>query len=188
MGNPTRKDGRIEPGQKLGTAISARAWNRAQDAADIVLGERPKFGAEGQSAIERASNIVLVRNDSGADVPWLGVLGLGGPIISPAGGTIGGTNAASDRAREFVRRPVLSGGMPSGTFAVAMEPIPSGAIGRAAVGGVFACRVDIVADWHGFASARGGDRTQLQSTDCGPLKLLWKEGGTGQNKWAVGVM
>jgi hypothetical protein len=46
MGNPTRKDGRIEPGQKLGTAISARAWNRAQDAADIVLGERVRFGGD----------------------------------------------------------------------------------------------------------------------------------------------
>lgn len=40
---PSRRDGRIEPGQPLGTAISARAWNRAQDAADIVLGQRPGF-------------------------------------------------------------------------------------------------------------------------------------------------
>lgn len=35
-----RQDGRIEQGQSLKTAISARAWNRAQDAADIVLGQR----------------------------------------------------------------------------------------------------------------------------------------------------
>jgi hypothetical protein len=42
-----RPDGRIEPGQKLASAISARAWTRAQDAADIVLGERTGFGAEG---------------------------------------------------------------------------------------------------------------------------------------------
>jgi hypothetical protein len=38
-----RNDGRIEPGQKLSTAISARAWNRAQDAADVVLGQRIDF-------------------------------------------------------------------------------------------------------------------------------------------------
>jgi hypothetical protein len=44
-----RQDGRIEPGQKLSGAISARAWNRAQDAADIVLGERTGFGAQGKS-------------------------------------------------------------------------------------------------------------------------------------------
>ena len=34
----SRPDGRIEPGQPLRGAISARAWNRAQDAADLVLG------------------------------------------------------------------------------------------------------------------------------------------------------
>jgi hypothetical protein len=39
----SRGDGRIEPGQPINTAISARAWNRAQDAADIVLGTTPSF-------------------------------------------------------------------------------------------------------------------------------------------------
>jgi len=38
-----KPDGRIEKGQRLASAISARAWNRAQDAADIVLGVRPGF-------------------------------------------------------------------------------------------------------------------------------------------------
>ncbi|NBW14851.1 MAG: hypothetical protein EBR82_43310 [Caulobacteraceae bacterium] len=33
-----RSDGRIEQGQKVRGAISARAWNRAQQAADVVLG------------------------------------------------------------------------------------------------------------------------------------------------------
>lgn len=36
-----RYDGRIEPGQKINSAISARAWNRAQEAADIVLQSNP---------------------------------------------------------------------------------------------------------------------------------------------------
>lgn len=40
-----RQDGRIEPGQRISRAISARAWNRAQDAADIVLGRQVRFGA-----------------------------------------------------------------------------------------------------------------------------------------------
>jgi hypothetical protein len=33
-----RPDGRIEKGQRLSSAISAKAWNRAQEAADRVLG------------------------------------------------------------------------------------------------------------------------------------------------------
>jgi hypothetical protein len=45
-----RPDGRIEKGQRLGSAISARAWNRAQEAADRVLGVQPGFGAEAGSS------------------------------------------------------------------------------------------------------------------------------------------
>lgn len=47
MGSPTRQDGRVEVGQKISTAFSARAWNRAQEAADIVLGDKTRFGAGG---------------------------------------------------------------------------------------------------------------------------------------------
>ena len=42
-----RQDGRIEQGQSLRSAISARAWNRAQDAADIVLSQRYGINADG---------------------------------------------------------------------------------------------------------------------------------------------
>ncbi|NBW11332.1 MAG: hypothetical protein EBR82_25200 [Caulobacteraceae bacterium] len=40
-----RPDGRLEPGQPLRGAISARAWNRAQDAADLVLGANTGIAA-----------------------------------------------------------------------------------------------------------------------------------------------
>jgi transcription elongation factor len=40
-----KPDGRIEKGQRISSAISARAWNRAQDAADIVLGVTPGIAA-----------------------------------------------------------------------------------------------------------------------------------------------
>jgi hypothetical protein len=69
-----------------------------------------------------------------------------------------------------------------------MEPIKSGAIGRAACGGVFACKVNVTNEAHKFAKAKDGDRTQLQSASCGVLQLLWKEGGTGANKWALGAL
>jgi len=62
-----RNDGRIEPGQKLSTAISARAWNRAQDAADIVLNQRTGFGAQAgrgftQSLVVPASVTTSIQN------------------------------------------------------------------------------------------------------------------------------
>lgn len=42
-----RPDGRVEPGQRISSAFSARAWNRAQDAADIVLGSKTGLAAGG---------------------------------------------------------------------------------------------------------------------------------------------
>jgi hypothetical protein len=196
-----RPDGRVEPGQRISSAFSARAWNRAQDAADVVLGARTGAMAGESVGFERASNIVLVRNDSGETVPWLGVIGFTGVVIDPSGGTLDGTNDASKRAREFVSKPVLVGDHPSSVFSVgekigiAIEPIGVDKIGRAAIGGAFACQVYITSQTHGFAVPvraldaipSGGNKWELNSADCGPVKLLWKQEGTGTMKWAVGT-
>jgi hypothetical protein len=204
-----RPDGRVEPGQRISSAFSARAWNRAQDAADVVLGARTGAEAGASAGVERASNIVLVRNDSGETVPWLGVIGFKGVVIDPSGGTLDGTNDASKRAREFVSKPVLVGDHPSTNFfqessglmsigekiGIAIEPIGVDKIGRAAIGGAFACQVYINSQTHGFAVPvralnaipDGGNKWELNSADCGPVKLLWKQEGTGTMKWAVGT-
>jgi hypothetical protein len=188
-----RPDGRVEPGQRISSAFSARAWNRAQDAADVVLGARTGAEAGASSVTERASNIILVRN-LGLDVPMLGVLALGaqGILIDPTGGTIDGTDEASEKAREFVRRPVLNGSAYNpefryGGLCICLEPIASNKIGRAAVGGVVSCFVNITNQLHTHAGLRPGDNTQLLSSACGPVRLLWKEDGNGLKKWAVGV-
>jgi hypothetical protein len=188
-----RSDYRIEKGQKLSTAISAAGWNRTQEAADIVLNTRGGQAAGEPRDFERAANLILIKNTTNSVVPRFGVLGISGVEIDPSGGTLAGTNAASARAREFARRPVLSGVTPrTGTdderFAVLIEPVQPGAIARAAVSGAFACLVHITNANHRFATVRGNDRTQLISTTCGVLQLVWKESGTGQMKWAVGVM
>jgi hypothetical protein len=187
-----RNDGRIEPGQKLAGAISARAWNRAQDAADRVLGVGTGFTGGGASGADPAPNVVLIKNTSGQDVPWLGVLGISGVEIDPSGGNLTGNTDADKRAREFVSRPVLRGVMPTTahaeSFVVTLEPISAGKIGRAAVSGAFACRVNVTNASHKFAKAKDGDAAQLASAACGVLQLVWKESGTGANKWAVGVM
>jgi hypothetical protein len=52
-----RQDGRIEPGQKLAGAISARAWNRAQDAADLVLGKQ--YGTEASPAASFPGSLIV---------------------------------------------------------------------------------------------------------------------------------
>ena len=187
-----RNDGRIEPGQKLAGAISARAWNRAQDAADRVLGVGTGANGGGATGAEPAPNVVLIKNTSGQDVPMCGVLGISGVEINPSGGNLTGTADADKRAREFVSRPILTGVTPAAahaeSFVVTLEPIANNKIGRAAVSGVFACKVNVTNASHRFATAKNDDGSQLQSAACGVLQLVWKETGTGANKWAVGVM
>lgn len=46
-----RNDGRVEKGQSIRSAFSAKAWNRAQDAADIVLGAQPGIEAGSLSTL-----------------------------------------------------------------------------------------------------------------------------------------
>jgi len=181
----SRPDGRIEPGQRVASAISARAWNRAQDAADVVLGERPNFAAAGPRGPGYAVNIVLIRNDSGSDVDQFGVLGISGVAIDPTD--------SEAHERSFVEQPVLTGVAPlvdehADRFVVTIEPIKDGSIGRAAVAGVFACKVQIVSASHRYATVKNADTTQLRSSTCGLVQLLWQEPDTGENKWALGAM
>jgi hypothetical protein len=69
-----------------------------------------------------------------------------------------------------------------------MEPIPPGAIGRAAVSGCFALRVNVTNEGHWYAVAKHNDFGQLQAAACGTVQLLWKQPGIGENKYAVGAM
>lgn len=146
---------------------------------------------ESSQVTQRPPNSILIRNDSGYAVPWLGVLQISGFVTSPAGGSLDGTDAASERAREFVSSPVMTGVVPTGDsqapFVVCMQPLAIGETGKAAVGGAFACRVLVLKSEHRFAHGKAGDVTQLQSALCGPVRIL-QSTGVGQNAWALGAM
>jgi hypothetical protein len=71
-------DGRIQPGQDIRTAISARAWNRAQEAADIVLSARPSQVAEaaiGRSHILGKTESRWTKGTQQTLTVWAGVPG-----------------------------------------------------------------------------------------------------------------
>lgn len=177
-------NGRVSSGQRLNKAISARAWNRAQDAADIVLSRRLGMDGESSFTTARAVNLVYVKNTSDTAVPRFGVLGIGtseGMALSPNSGDYGDflvfNGATPDEGHRELSR-----------FVVAMEPIPVNGIGRAAVSGCFECRVDILDPAHHYATAVVGNVTKLESTDCGALQILVQESGPGQPRTCIGVM
>lgn len=160
----------VRPGQKLQIAASQI------NALNQMMRQDTGFRAPPPSQVELAPNIVLIKNNSGVDVPWLGVLAISGIETGPSGSS-------------FATQPVLRGGVPAvnSRVVVAMEPIAKDKVGRAAASGVFACRVNVTEESHNFAVADAGFVTRLKSAACGPVELLWKEGGLG-DKWAVGSM
>lgn len=191
-----RPDGRIEPGQKLSTAISARAWNRAQEAADRVLGAGAGATEGGAFQKDKASNVVLVKNLSVQDVPLGGVLTISSPGVGnlPTNAEFGGTSEAAKSLRAMFDQPHFAGILPTldGPFAIAVEPIAAGKIGKMAIGGCVYFRVRMVNRLHRYASPISGNWTQLKSSGCGPVRILWEEGVTdnrlGENFIAFGVI
>lgn len=175
-----RKDGRIEAGQPLRSAISATAWNRAQDAADVVLGQRPRFLTADVQGPTPSYDSLLCRNESGADVPVWGVLAINGVAITPSG--------PSDPAtRQFLEQPVLVGVTPTTAtqaVCIAVQPIKNQGVGRVAVHGVVQCRLEIQNAAHNFAGCKASTYEMLTEWG-GPVQVLWKESTTGGGRWAL---
>jgi len=172
-------DGRVTPGPIKGQ-LSARALNRAQEAADIVLGQRPNGATDGPGFGPVPYTPILAKNNTTGAVRRWGVLSVAGVVFTPSGAT-------GNATQQFQDQPVLSGGLPTGgsAFVVAVEPIAAGKIGRVAVAGVVQAKIDIVSSSHTHVKAKDGDLTQLITAGNGDAEILWKESGTGTGKWAV---
>ena len=175
-----RTDGRVEPGQRIDQAFSARAWNRAQDAADVILGGHVPPGIADPVGVRTQSFVpILIQNTLSTGVDRWGCLSIAGIAIAPSGTT-------GEATRSFEATPLLRGGLPTAgeAFVVPLEPIAASGIGRAAVAGVVAVRLEVVDAGHEFAGPKDGSTTGLKSGSDGPTEILWKESGTG-TKWGL---
>ena len=193
-----RPDGRIEQGQRIGSAISARAWNRAQDAADIVLGVRPGANAGPLSYPRQSFTWMHCRN-----VAWYGATKYYGtnydiprwcPVwfYDPVNYPTDPANATS-----FEDQVVLEGyvalDQPSArndlqVWGIALEPIPVGSIGKVAVSGIVQAKVELVSTAHKYVRPRR-ETTILETATAGEGKILWIDPRRFQNasalRWAV---
>jgi hypothetical protein len=126
---------------------------------------------------------LLIRNDSGVDLPQGAVVGLGAPVVAPA-----------DEATEeqFLEAVHLHGVLPSATdhaekFAILLEPISAGEDGRAEMD-IAQCKV-LVEEGGEQLDRAGVDNLEsghLKLSKDGPCKVLWKAPGTGE-VWAIVV-
>jgi hypothetical protein len=178
-------DGRIERGQPLESAISARAWNRAQDAADIVLGARVGMSALSPRTPAPPFVSLPCKNASGIDVPRFGVLAVRGfdsVEIKPT------SSASAPETLQFQTHPVLRGTGPVAdetVVAIAVEPIRSNAVGMVALSGVVQAKIEIKSTTHWFATTKNNNVSELKTSATEGLPIIWKPNETGVGKFAL---
>lgn len=167
---------KVQPGSPL--VIPAATFNAFIDAAHDHRRRQRGVGRESQPVFQQ-TGIILVRNGTGDDLGRFAVVGISGPIIS-----------STDNEDEFKNRATAIGVTPNvdfhvGKFAVLLEPLKSGAIGRGCVSGVCPARVYIEHELHEYADIEDDEAGHLLSGPCGAAQILWKETGEGAVKLAI---
>ena len=174
---------------RQGEAVSIKAatWNSFLDAAEFAKRARRLVGAEAVPS-GFGGNMVYVRNRCGETIPRFGAVVLADAVIphdaaseeleceTPAFDGVpaeGGEESESEEEGEKEVRP----------FAVAVEPIADGEIGRALALGVTPAKVEIVHEEDLCAEPVPGSTSgAMRSTNVGYARIVWKEDGTGE-KW-----
>jgi hypothetical protein len=155
--------------------IPSVVWNRLLD---VARGDQPGPSPAGNGAAGLGNGIIRVKNNSGADRARWEVLGLDVPLVLPG-----------DNAAEFARQVALAGVLPTaahaGKWALLLEPVAAGAIGRAVASGVTVGKVNVTTgeEAYKFADAEAG-LASLQAVAAGGAEQLWRDPGAGL-RWAV---
>ena len=175
MGDALKK---VQPGDPL--RIPAATFNTLIDVARDHLANRQNATRQPGMALPPPGVILAIRNDSGSDRDRFEVLGLDEPVFPP-----------EDNTADMSRGPVMSCVYPVdpdhlGAFVVLLEPIASGAVGRAMVQGAVYVQVQIddldKADW---ADITDGECGHLTATAGGSARILWHEGSEPGTLWCV---
>lgn len=186
-----RQDGRLEPGQKLDGAISARAWNRMMDAADFAMVDRLSLTAGPQQYSSAPYTWVYGWNQTGAAITRWSAFEIHDIYIPPNDNTEGAGYGTDPNAAQFESMPSVVLRAPTSLsptenrtrcWCVALEPIPSLALGRVAVAGVVQAKIKVTNAYFRFVDPRNGI---LETAEQGYARILWKEPGEGSNRWAL---
>lgn len=157
--------------------ISAGDWNAM---IDVVRAYRTQqaTGGGGPPRPGPNSGIIAVRNDSGAPLDRFGVLGIAGSLITP-----------DDSLPDFAARVALRGVLPTeehvGRFAVFIEPVDAGTIGRAVLDGLVQVRVELLDPSHRFAEVAPAQTQHLVSGLAGTAVIVWADEPVDDVAWAI---
>ena len=159
--------------------IKASTWNAFVDAANYVKEQRQNSHGVGlKSGI--GGGIVPLKNMEETAYPRFSALVITGVAVSP-----------SANEDEFVSCPTVFEGQRMTTeredmpYAILLEPIAAGEIGRAMLLGLTTAKVSIGSSDHQYAVPKANsDDGALESSETGVARILWKAGGSG-TQWCV---
>lgn len=167
---------RVRSGQPL--ELRADSFNYMLEGSELAHGSK-RFSL-GLHEDPRNPVVVKLLNSTGATLDQYAVVGIGDSLV----------DAQYINLEEFGRQVALTAVTPTadhvgGRFAVLLEPIPVGEVGKAAVAGAVQCLVNKSNADHKWADASPGHTSWLDSKgDSGAAMILWDSGGTGP-VWAV---
>ena len=173
MPDPFQK---VQSGQPL--KIPAETFNAFLDAAQDFRSRQQSRTRDPQPTF-RQTGIVKVKNSSGEDRGRFDILGIDRPIFTP-----------TDNLDTFQNDVLLVGVVPDkedhpGRFCILLEPLAIDGIGLAVISGVCPVRLDVTEESDTFAEIEHEETGFLKSGGSGSATILWKESGTGVDKWAV---
>ena len=175
------------PGDNPLKFYTAAFYNALVDSIEWVKGQKDKRGAGDMiPGLDQPSNVVLVQNTTSGALPRFSVVGIDGPVITPAANLL-----------EFQNRFPLQGVTPSaaahtGKFAILLEPAAQGGLARAALGGVVPVQIQLqtappsTGVW--TADVADGQTGYLQPVGGGTAEVLWCAAATTSypaTVWAV---
>ena len=168
---------KVRQGEQV--VIRASTWNGFVDAANWVKeAKQNSLGVGIKSGI--GGGIVPMKNMEERDYPRFSALVITGVAISP-----------SANEDEFVSCPTVFEGQKMTSeredmpYAILLEPIAAGEIGRAMLLGLTPAKVAILSADDQYAVPKANsDNGALESSETGVARILWKAGGSG-TQWCV---
>ncbi len=160
--------------------FQAQLWNAMIDAAQA--NQKSKHGqAIASLTTTRSTTIVRIKNETGTNLARGSILGLDGPIFTPADTNldifwrevcfrgIAPTLAQHRRRYAVILQAALGDSSGYGYDS-------GGQIVMAAIAGVCPVQIDVLDVSHDYANITDGDSTKLTSSRHGHARILWREG------------
>lgn len=159
--------------------IKASTWNSFIDAAEYVK----NLQSDQTGGVLKSSNhngIVLLKNGESTLFPRFSAMAIADVLIRPDVNE----QEFSGKCPAFLGRKVTTA-YEEYPYAVLLEPVDAGKIGRALLLGIVPAKVSILDPDHKFAEPIVGNSAgAMQSAENGVARILWKAGNTG-TQWCM---